>query len=306
MWETIPDIDTEEEDMNDNSSKWLCETEWLAAHLVSPGVVILDASLFTPAEGRNAKQEYLERHIPGAQFFDIDALSDSSNPNPNMLPAPEKFALAMRKMGIGDGMRVIVYDSRGIYSAPRAWWMLRVMGHDDVAVLNGGLKKWLAEERPIEAGEPRPRSERHFTVRKNASLVRDLDDMKAVVAKGTIQIADARAASRFSGKDPEPRPVPRQGHMPGACNLPFGNLVTPQGTLRPASEIHTLFQKAGIDTEKPVIATCGSGITACTLALGLAVIGNEHVPVYDGSWYEWSHDPSAPVVSEDGQEAAKA
>lgn len=289
--------------MNDHSSKWLCETDWLAKHLGSPGLIVLDASHFMPADPRNARSEYLQEHIPGALFFDIEELSDSSNPNPAMLPQPEKFALRMRKMGIGDGMRIVVYDSRGIYSAPRAWWMFRVMGHNDVAVLNGGLPKWKAESRPLEAGEPPRRSERHFTVRKNTLLVRDLADMKAAVARQDKQIADARSAARFAGKEGEPRAVPRLGHMPGACNVPFGSVINGDGTLKPASQIHAIFKSAGIDAEKPVIATCGSGITACTLALALAVIGNEHVPVFDGSWYEWSNDASAPV--ETGAEPVK-
>ncbi len=283
--------------MNDHSSKWLCETGWLAQRLGTPGLVVLDASHFLPGDPRNAHQEYLAGHIPGALFFDIDALSDPNNPNPNMLPSPEVFALRMRKMGIGDGMRIVIYDSRGIYSAPRAWWMFRVMGHRDVAVLNGGLPKWTAEGHPLEAGPPPHRSERHFTARKDASLVRDLADMKAAVARGGQQIADARSLARFAGREGEPRPVPRLGHMPGACNVPFGTVLTPEGTMKPAAEIYAVFKAAGIDAEKPVIATCGSGITACTLALALAVIGNEHVPVFDGSWYEWSHDATAPVVS---------
>ncbi|MDX2265585.1 MAG: 3-mercaptopyruvate sulfurtransferase [Hyphomicrobiales bacterium] len=281
--------------MNDNSSVWLCETGWLAERLNAPGLVVLDATLFTPAEGRDARAEYMQRRIPGAVFFDIAGLSDPNNPNPNMLPSPERFALEMRKLGVGDGMRIVIYDTRGVYSAPRAWWMFRVMGHNDVAVLNGGMKKWLAEGRPTEEGEPRPRGQRHFTARKNAALVRDLSDMKAAVARGDKQIVDARSKARFSGAEPEPWAVPRLGHMPGACSLPFGELVTPEGVMKPAAEIYEIFSRAGVDPNKPVIATCGSGVTACTLALGLAVIGNEHTPVYDGSWYEWSNAADAPV-----------
>ncbi|MBC8048850.1 MAG: 3-mercaptopyruvate sulfurtransferase [Chitinophagales bacterium] len=284
--------------MNDNSSKWLCETNALAELLRTPGVVVLDATLGALPDGRSARQAYLDEHIPGALFFDIDDLSDEKNANPNMLPSPEKFALRMRKIGVGDGMRIIVYDARGIYSAPRAWWMFRVMGHDDVAVLNGGLVKWKAEGRALEAGEPARRSERHFTVRKNASLVRDLYDMKAMVTKGGSQIADARSVGRFAGVEGEPRPVPRMGHMPGACNVPFGSLVNADSTLKPAAEIHAIFQRSGLDPEKPIALTCGSGVTACTLALGLAVIGHEHTPVFDGSWYEWSNDETAPVVQD--------
>jgi thiosulfate/3-mercaptopyruvate sulfurtransferase len=171
------------------------------------------------------------------------------------------------------------------------------MGNTDVAVLNGGLAKWKAEGRALETGAPPARSERHFTVRKNASLVRDIGDMKTAVARGA-QIADARSVLRFSGHEGEPRPVPRPGHMPGACNVPFGSLINPDHTLKPAAQIHEAFKRAGLDPEQPLTVTCGSGITACTLALGLAVIGHEHTPVYDGSWYEWSHDQTAPVTQD--------
>lgn len=285
--------------MTDFSSKWLVESWWLAERLKSPGLVVLDASM---ASGPQSPFEaYREEHIPGALFFDIDELSDANSNLPNMLPSPEKFASRMRKMGIGDGMKIVVYDTRGMYSAPRAWWMFRVMGHDDVAVLNGGFPKWKAEGLPVESGVPAPRSERHFTARYNAALVRDLQDMLSAVQEGRAQIVDARAAGRFAGRDGEPRPVPRLGHMPGARNLPFSSLLNPDGTMKPSDEIRALFEKAEIDPDKPVITTCGSGITACTLALGLAIIGNEHAPVYDGSWYEWSHAEQAPVVT--GQEA---
>jgi thiosulfate/3-mercaptopyruvate sulfurtransferase len=203
----------------------------------------------------------------------------------------------MRKMGVGDGMKVVVYDNRGIYSAPRAWWMFRVMGHDDVAVLNGGLRKWRAEGRPLESEMPGRRSERHFTARKNAELVRDFADMSRAVAGHRIQIADARSKGRFEGREDEPRPVPRRGHMPGSKNVPFGALLSGDGTFKSGRQIREAIEAGGINPEKPVIATCGSGITACTLALGLAILGNEHVAVYDGSWSEWTGMPEAPVVS---------
>ncbi len=289
--------------MTDFSSKWLVETDWLAERVRSPGLVVLDASLPAGGDAKPPYDAYRDEHIPGALFFDIEELSDTTSKLPHMLPSPEKFSSRMRKMGIGDGMKIIVYDARGIYSAPRAWWMFRVMGHEDVAVLNGGLPKWKAEGLPVEAGLPAPRSERHFTSRFNAALVRDLNDMMAAVRAQKTQIADARAAGRFEGRDGEPRPVPRLGHMPGAHNMPFSSLLNGNGTFRPAEEIRALFEKAGIAPEKPVVATCGSGITACTLALGLAIIGNEHVPVYDGSWYEWSHAEDAPVETGSGKEA---
>lgn len=281
--------------MTDFSSKWLVETDWLQDRLGRPGLVVLDAS-WTPDAGADYGQ-YCEAHIPGALFFDIDELSDTSSPLPHMLPPPEKFASRMRKKGIGDGMKVVVYDSRGIFSAPRVWWMFRVMGHDDVAVLNGGLPKWREEGRPLEAGSPIERSERHFTARKNCELVRDLADMTHAVANGRAQIVDARSKARFEGREAEPRPVPRLGHMPGAKNVPFGSLVQNNGALKPANELRAAFEEAGVNPDKPVIASCGSGVTACTLALALAVLGNEHAAVYDGSWAEWSGAPDAPVVT---------
>jgi thiosulfate/3-mercaptopyruvate sulfurtransferase len=282
--------------MSGFSSKWLVETDWLQERLGAPGLVILDASLKMPGDARAPFDLYKEAHIPGALFFDIDDLSDTSSPLPHMLPAPEKFASRMRKIGVGDGMKAVVYDGRGIFSSPRAWWMFRVMGHDDVAVLNGGLKKWLAEGRPFEAGAPAQRSERHFTARKNSALVRDLADMMTAVQAKRPQIADARAKGRFEGKEPELRPVPRLGHMPGACNVPYAKLVNEDATMKSAAELRAAFEGAGINPEKPVITTCGSGVTACILALGLSVLGNEYAAVYDGSWAEWSAATSAPAV----------
>jgi thiosulfate/3-mercaptopyruvate sulfurtransferase len=291
--------------MPDLSAKWLVETDWLAERLNSPGLVVMDASLGVNAEGKTAEDSYREAHIPGALFFDIDDLSDTASTLPNMLPPPEKFASRMRKLGVGDGMKVVVYDTKGIYSAPRAWWMFRVMGHDDVAVLNGGLPKWKAEGRATESGQPGPRSERHFSARKNSALVRDLSDVSRIVSdQGSAQLVDARSKARFEGREGEPRPVPRLGHMPGAHNVPFQALVNADGTLKPSAELRAAFEAAGVNPMKPVVTTCGSGITACIDALALAVVGNEHAAVYDGSWFEWSHAPSVAVVSGDKGDAA--
>ena len=284
--------------MTDFSSKWLVETDWLQQHLGAPGLVVMDATWAMPDEPKPGYDHYREAHIPGALFFDIEDLSDTSSPHPHMLPPPEKFASRMKKMGVGDGMKVIVYDDKGIFSSPRAWWMFRVMGHEDVAVLNGGLKKWLAEGRPVESGAPASRSARHFTARKNSEFVREFSDMLRAVQAGKTQIVDARSKLRFHGQEVEIRPVPRLGHMPGACNLPYGTLTNGDGTMKSADQLRAAFENAGINPAKPVITTCGSGITACILALGLAILGNEYTAVYDGSWAEWAAAPSAPAVTD--------
>jgi thiosulfate/3-mercaptopyruvate sulfurtransferase len=279
-------------------SKWLVETDWLQQHLNSPGLVILDGSALMPGDACKPDEMYRGAHIPGALFFDIDEISDTSSALPHMLPSPEKFTSCVRKMGIGDGMKVVAYDYRGIFSAPRVWWMFRVMGHEDVAVLNGGLPKWRTEGRPLQEGLPPARMEQHFTARRNAELVRDFGDVLAAVNSKHTPIIDARSKARFDGKEGEPRPVPRLGHMPGAHNLPFGKLLNSNGTMKSADELRAAFEGAGIDPGKPVIASCGSGLTACTLALGLAVLGNEWASVYDGSWAEWGSSPTAPIVQE--------
>ena len=281
-----------------DQGQWLVETDWLTQHLNAPDLVVLDASLHLPTTGRNPKSEYLQAHIPSALFFDIDDISDEKNPLPHMLPSPAKFASRMKRMGVGDGMRVVIYDSEGLYSAGRGWWMFRIMGHNDVAVLNGGLKKWKAEGRPLEDGEPPRRTERHFTARFHAELVRDMADMKALIGGQTTQIVDARAAGRFEGRDADPRPGLRTGHIPTSRNLPFGTLVNPDGTLKPTAELRELFAKAGIDTGRPVVSTCGSGTTAGVIALALAVLGRPDSAIYDGSWVEWGRsDNGMPVAT---------
>ena len=281
--------------MADDVQKWLVETDWLAGHLHAPGLVVLDGSMHLPTTNRNARAEYLAQHIPGAIFFDIDDIADKSSPLPHMLPRPELFASRMKKMGVGDGMQVIAYDSEGLYSAARVWWMFRAMGHEDVHVLNGGLRKWMAEGRPLEDGEPRRRSERHFTAMLNAELVRDASDVKALITSKAAQIVDARAAPRFEGVVPEPRAGLRSGHIPGSRNVPFASLLNPDGTLKSAAELRSVFAAAGVAVGSPVVASCGSGVTAGVIALALAILGRPDAAVYDGSWSEWGADPALPI-----------
>ena len=274
----------------------IVETSWLAEHLSAPDLAVLDASWHLPAMNRDGRREFLAEHIPSAQFFDIDELSDETSDLPHMLPSTVKFASRMKEMGIGDGVRVVIYDSTGIYSAARAWWSLRAMGHNDVAVLNGGLPKWKDEGRPIEDGPARKRARMHFTPRFNAALVADLYDMKGYVRAGNSQIIDARPAARFRGEEAEPRPGLRRGHMPGARNLPYTELINPNGTLKSASEIREAFAQAGVEPQGAMVTTCGSGVTASILALALAAIGQPDVGVYDGSWAEWGQNNGLPVA----------
>lgn len=281
--------------MPKTAKNWIVETDWLADHLESPDLIVLDGSWHLPAANRDPKREFLAEHIPGALFFDIDDLSDEKSSLPHMLPSTVKFSSRMKKMGIGDGARIVVYDTTGIFSAARVWWTFRAMGHQDVAVLNGGLKKWKAENRPLEDGQPVKRSERHYTPLQNTEIIRDLDEMRALLRKPEYQIVDARSAGRFEGREPEPRPGLRGGHIPGSRSIPSQALLNPDGTFKPASELATLFEDAGIDVTRPVVTTCGSGVTASMLALALAVLGQTNAAVYDGSWSEWGQDNGLPI-----------
>jgi thiosulfate/3-mercaptopyruvate sulfurtransferase len=281
--------------MPTSPSHWLVETDWLAARLSAPDVVVLDGSMHLPTTGRNARAEYAEAHIPGAIYFDIDAIADKANPLPHMLPSTVQFASQVKKLGIGDGSRIIVYDSEGLYSAARVWWMFRTMGHDDVAVLNGGLKKWRAEGRALDDMPPPARMPRHFTPRFRTDLVRDWSEVKSLIGDTSTQIVDARAANRWAGGVPEPRAGLRSGRIPSSKNVPFQALLNADGTLKSVAELRTIFKAAGIDEARPVVASCGSGVTAGVIAFALAQLGHPDTAVYDGSWTEWGGRDDLPI-----------
>jgi len=272
----------------------LVSTEWLAMHLAAPDVHVVDGSWHMPAAKRDPRAEYEAKHIPGAVFFDIDDIADSDSDLPHMLPSPEKFSARVRKLGLGDGNRIIVYDTTGASAAARVWWMFRVFGHEDVAVLDGGLKKWLAEGRPITDEPVRPQP-RHFTARVNTVLVRDYAHVRANVEQGREQFIDTRSAGRFAGSEPEPRPGVPSGHAPGSLNLPYTAFLNRDKTMVSAEAIRAAVDKAGIDLEKPMFTSCGSGVTACVVSLGLYLIGKTDVPVFDGSWTEWASRPESTI-----------
>lgn len=272
----------------------LVGTQWLAARIGHPRVVVLDASWHMPHLNRDPRAEFAAEHLPGARFFDIDAIADRTTSLPHMLPTAAQFAEQVGALGVGAGDLVVIYDTRGVGSAARAWWTFRAMGHDRVAVLDGGLPKWRAEQRAVEQGHE-VAAPRRFKAMRHSSLVRSIDQMRDNVASAREQVLDARSRGRFAGTEPEPRPGLRGGHIPNSLNLPYDQLHRPDGTLLPEEELRRRFEGSGLDLERPIVTTCGSGVTASVLALGLAVIGRVDVAVYDGSWSEWGGHPDTPV-----------
>ena len=272
--------------MSDTRSRWFVTTKWLNDHLDAPDVVAVDASWYLEVTQRDGHEEYLADHIPGAVYFDIDDVADQASKLPHMLPRPEVFSSKMRKLGIGDGQKIVVYDGNGMVSAPRVWWTFRTFGVKDVVILQGGLPQWEDEDFDIDSG-PVLRPERHFTSRFNAGAVADLEDVKRALETGSAQVVDTRSEGRFQGVKPEPREGIVSGHMPGAFNVPMTELVTPFGCLRPDEELIAAIEKAGVDLSRPIICSCGSGVTAAVLAFALEILGHRNYTLYDGSWTEW-------------------
>ncbi len=272
----------------------LVSTDWLAQHLNAPDIRVVDATYTLPTLNRNPRAEYEEAHIPGAVFFDIDDIADDSSDLPHTVPDAPKFSSRVRKLGLGDGVRIVCYDSNRFSASARAWWMFRMFGHDDVVVLDGGLGKWRADGHPVD-DQPVTPSERHFTARQNNLLLRELDQIRAHVVNPNEQLIDARSSGRFQGKEAEPRPGQRAGHIPHSLNVPYTDLIAPDGTLLPSAKLQTRFAEAGVDPRQPIATTCGSGVTACTLALALYQLGMPEVAVYDGSWTEWGGRSDTPI-----------
>lgn len=274
----------------------LVSTDWLAAHLGHPELVVLDASLHLPASGRSARAEYDAGHIPGAVLAEIDWLSEPGAPFPHTLPSSALLAQRLGALGVGNANAVVIYDSSGQhFSAPRLWFMLRSHGHAQVAVLDGGLPKWVREGRPVTPEVPTPVAAT-FTGQRDAARWHDLASMRGLVTSMDAQVVDARSPSRFAATEPEPRAGVRGGHMPGAANVHYASLLAADGTMLPPAQLRERFTEAGVDLARPIVGTCGSGVTACAVMLALDVLGAPHTAVYDGSWTEWGSQPDTPVV----------
>jgi thiosulfate/3-mercaptopyruvate sulfurtransferase len=278
------------------ASRWLVSTDWLSQHLTDPNIIVLDGSYYLANHKRDAEAEFLAGHIPGAQRFDIDVISDKSNPLPHMLPSSAQFSTQVGALGVSDDMTIVLYDGLGLYGAARVWWTFRTFGSENVRVLDGGMPKWKAEGRPLESGPAKPRAPKTFTPKFNRTMVASIDDVQKVLLDKTAQVVDARAADRFRGEAPEPRAGVRSGRMPGSFNVPFGEVLK-DGRLKSHDDIAAAFKGAGVDLDRPVVTSCGSGVTAAILTFAVEALGKQPGRVYDGSWAEWGGRQDTPVVT---------